>query len=250
MPGTDFTNIPHFEDGVLQPDGITVVGGTVHNKVWWETVFIPYIVSLSKSNQYSNITPADLIEKVMAGNVDSPLIIQSASTHTDGSISDNTSVYILGSTFALAFDRTLSVAFKGDWCSLGPGGDYAVPVFTNANYFRRINIGIIQYLSAPKIYTIIGEEAATAETCTDPGVYDSGTYYPCGYIIVQNTGNIVDTGQIAVITPARIYSTGLMYPLDFSQYFLLIHPLNYAECFLYQQMKASLQPYPFFHLEE
>ena len=212
MPGSDFDNYPTMVDGIVV-NGI-VTGGTTITKAWWEDQLFAWVRTLTRNATYTETTPADLIAGVMSGNLPAPLILESRSDHTAGGSADNTSVYVRGSFYVLAFDDDVDVQFPGGWANLGGGGNCEVSAFTNADYYKQINIGAIDVAGTPTIHSIESVEAATIGALVNPGGYTSGVWYYAGYVVVQNDGTTGVPGSINVVTSSDIESTGLrfMYP--------------------------------------
>jgi hypothetical protein len=199
----DFTNCPVHVDDV--GDGIS---GTLYTKYWWENVFYPWIYGMVRHQNYLAVTPADIIYKVMTGNLNPPLILESTSTHTLNATADNKQVYIRSSQFVLGFPDNVNLQWPGGWLDFG-SGDHICPAFDTAGYYRKVNAGIINTDGVATIQTQFGDEAETIGELPEPEAYSAGYWYYSGATILRNNGTIGVDGEIYPVAQSQISSLGL-----------------------------------------
>ena len=197
---------PTMTDGYVDGDG-NPVPGTICNKNWWDNTLFAWILGMVEHANYVEITPAELIEKVLTGNLNPPLYAESASTHTLGGLADNTEVYVRASQYVIVL--TSELFWLGDWADFGNTGNCEVAAFSDADYYKHIALGLIENGGSLEFETTESAESATSEALDDPPEY-VGTWQHIANIIVQNNGVTGVAGSINAITQSNITAFGIL----------------------------------------
>lgn len=203
MPVDDFTH-PTMTDGTLVDHVVTP--GTLLNKSWWDNTFFPWVLGMLQSATFSSTTPADLIDQVLQGSINPPLYLESEDTHTQEASADSTRVYVRPSGYAI--DLGTAQFYDGGWAELGVAGNCIVSSFSNADYYKKIAIGLAEVANVLTLKITESAEAVSEVALGEPSAYGS-TWKQLGTIIVQNDGTTGVDGKILAIEQADITSMGL-----------------------------------------
>ena len=195
-------------------DGTLVLGvatgGTLTTKSWWENSLFAWILQCIRHSTYTNTTPADLTAKVLQGDLHSPLYVESEYEHTQEAAANSTRVFVRGSQYAITL--TTSLFYSGEWAEFEAAGNCEVSAFSNADYYKKINLGLIETALTHEFATVESAEAATTGALAEPAAY-SGTWKLLASIIVQNDGTIATAGDVKVIAQTDITPYGLSIPV-------------------------------------